>query len=296
MRILAHAKVNLTLEVLNRRADGFHNLRTVFQTISLADVLEVTAERAKSTKVSVQSDVEIPGENLITRAAHGLLEAAGVRATVSCRLKKRIPLGAGLGGGSADAAAMLRALSALLHLKVGRERLAEIAASLGSDVPFLLMGGTALGLGRGTELYPLPDLPAFPLLVIATGLHVSTADAYRLLSRTESSMREKNATERFAQEMLTGSWHEHCVNDFEQSVFAAHPGLARLRRKIARTGARAARMTGSGSALFGVYDSRAARDASAVQFSSQQVFKCAFLRRSRVAMLTSGLSAARKGA
>jgi 4-diphosphocytidyl-2-C-methyl-D-erythritol kinase len=290
MRVLAYAKINLTLEVLNRRPDGFHNLRTVFQTVSISDVLDFEVGRSRTTRISVVSNVEIPGENLITRAAHAVLEAMGVRARILCQLQKRVPMGAGMGGGSANAAAVLRALPDLLQVRMDRDRLIGIAASLGSDVPYFLLGGTALGLGRGTELYPLPDLPAAPVLILATGLHVSTAEAYSRLGRTEFSKRAMNLTERFAQSIPAGEWHRQCGNDFETSVFAVHPELASLRRKLERAGALAARMTGSGSALFGVFASRPDRDAAASRFRDQQVFKATFLPRRKLRMLTSDLS------
>jgi 4-diphosphocytidyl-2-C-methyl-D-erythritol kinase len=194
-----------------------------------------------------------------------------------------------MGGGSADAAAVLRTLPHLLRMRMDRERLAALGATLGSDVPYFLLGGTSLGLGRGTELYPLPDLPAAPVLIVTTRLHISTAEAYRLLARTESITPSENITERFAQSIPAGEWHRHCKNDFEQSVFSLHPELASLKRKLARTGALAAAMTGSGSALFGIFESRGARDAAAARFSKQQVFKASFMPRYRMPVLTSVL-------
>ena len=289
MRVLAYAKVNLTLEVLNRRADGFHALRTVFQTVSLSDVLDIEAERSRATQISLTSDIEIPGENLITKAAHALLAAAGVGATVSFRLKKRIPMGAGLGGGSADAAAVLRTLPGLLGVRMDGERVTEIAASLGSDVPYFLLGGTVLGLGRGTELYPLAELVGTPLLIVAPGIHVATAEAYRLLRRTECFSAPFNLTERFARSICTGEWYRHCVNDFEGPVFAIHPVLASLQEKLSRTGALVARMTGSGSALFGVYESVARRNAASLEFPAQQIFKASFVSRRRLPYASIGV-------
>jgi 4-diphosphocytidyl-2-C-methyl-D-erythritol kinase len=266
-RIRAFAKINLSLEVLNRRPDGYHNLRTVFQTISLADVIRIDASRSRSTHVSVDADIEIPGENLMVRAAHAVLEACGVPARVRMTLQKKIPMGGGLGGGSSDAAAVLLALPRLLHKPLPFERLMDIGARLGSDVPVFLIGGTVLGLGRGTELYPLPDIPTVPVLVVSSGVHVPTAEAYRSLGRGESEPDGPNRTSRLAQALADSEdWTDHCWNDFEAPVFTRHPELAGIRRKLSRLGAKPARMTGSGSAIFGVFSGREERDRASVEF------------------------------
>lgn len=281
MRVRAYAKINLSLEVLNRRTDGFHNLRTVFQTISLFDTLDIEAVRSRRRSVTVESDVEIPGENLIARAAHAVLGALRMQADVRCRLRKKIPMGGGLGGGSTDAAAVLRVLPELLGKPLPTEHLIEIGAGLGSDVPVFLIGGTVLGLGRGTELYPLPDLPALPVLLVAPAVHVSTADAYRALGRLEDERYERNATAVVARGLASGGeWRGACVNDFESAVVAAHPVIGSIRRKLERLGGRPARMTGSGACVFGVFESAAARDGAALEFSRERVFRVRLLPRS----------------
>jgi 4-diphosphocytidyl-2-C-methyl-D-erythritol kinase len=279
-RTRALAKLNLTLEVLNRRQDGFHDVRTIFQTISLADTLEVEAQRGRATRIAQVCDVEIPGENLVTRAANIALDALGINARVSCRLRKRIPMGAGLGGGSSNAAAMLRVLPALLGKSLPPERLIELGSELGSDVPFFLIGGTVLGLGRGTELYPLPDLPRLPVMLVAPTVHISTAEAYRSLDRGTAEPERENATAGVTQSMASNSdWLPLLVNDFEAAAFARHPGLARIRQRLERAGARAARMTGSGSALFGVFDSKQTRDQAAAVFPGERIYRVSFVRR-----------------
>ena len=282
MRVRAHAKINLSLEVLNRRPDGFHNLRTVFQTVTLADVIDIEATRSRRRTITLDSDVEIPGENLIVRAAHAVLDALRMNAEVRCKLRKKIPMGGGLGGGSTDAAAVLRVLPGLLGKALSRERLIEIGAGLGSDVPVFLIGGTVLGLGRGTELYPLPDLPALPVLLVAPGVHVASGEAYAALKRTEALPYDRNSTAAVAEALVTGEdWSGLCVNDFEPAVFERHPRLAAIRRKLERLGARPARMTGSGSCLFGVFDSVAIRDAAAAAVEGEQVFPVRLVPRSR---------------
>ena len=182
-RVRAYAKLNLGLRVLYKRPDGYHELRTIFQTISLADSLEISCGRASSTLIEMEGAPEIP-DNLAERAARLVLEAAGKHAHVRIKLRMNIPTGAGLVGGWSDAAAVLLSLPVLAGIRLPVEQLTALAARLGSDVPFFLYGGTALGLGRGEELYPLPDQPTERVLLIAPAVHSSTADAYRDLSST----------------------------------------------------------------------------------------------------------------
>jgi len=245
VRLRSFAKVNLDLRVLHKRPDGFHELRTIFQTVSLTDILELTTQPGR-TRIELNSNLNIP-DNIIVRAAVNVLETTGKTARIHIQLTKRIPMGGGLGGGSSNAAAMLLALPPLLGKPLPMERLLELAAQLGSDVPFFLLGGTAVGLGRGTELYPLPDLPESPAVVITPGLHVSTADAYRDLGRGSKPVwRADNI--------------ETSINDFETVVFRQHPQLKLIQGKLLKLGARPARMSGSGSTLFGIFPSRELRD------------------------------------
>jgi 4-diphosphocytidyl-2-C-methyl-D-erythritol kinase len=249
-RLRAYAKLNLGLRVLFRRPDGYHELRTVFQTISLSDALDVTFTSARRTRVLVEGAPEIQ-DNLVERAARMILDAAGVHADVRFHLTKRIPAGAGLGGGSSDAAAVLLALPVLAGRSLPFDRLRAIAAELGSDVPFFLHGGTALGLGRGEELYPLPDRPATRALVVVPAIHSSTAEAYADLSPQLTPVSLQNKLDSFQQEVWDGI--SGPANDFEEPVFARHPGLGLLKERLRRSGAHSAAMTGSGSALFGIF-------------------------------------------
>ncbi len=175
------AKINLDLRVLRKQPDGFHELRTIFQTISLADAIEIEYQRGR-TKIELKSNFNIPG-NLIVRATDSVMKFMRATGGLQFSLTKQIPMGGGLGGGSSNAASMLLALPALLGKRVPLEKLMELAAELGSDVPFFLLGGTAAGLGRGTELYPLPDAPSRPGLLIIPGIHSSTPAAYAALQR-----------------------------------------------------------------------------------------------------------------
>jgi 4-diphosphocytidyl-2-C-methyl-D-erythritol kinase len=278
VRVRSLAKINLDLRVLNKRPDGFHDLRTIFQTISLADTIEIEY-RPGRTQIDINSNLSIPG-NIIVKAADSVLAATGKTGRIGFVLKKRIPLGGGLGGGSSNAAAVLLALPVLLKKPLGMEKLMELAASLGSDVPFFLLGGTAVGLGRGTEVYPLPDLPSLPALMITPGIHVSTADAYRALNRELTSAGPRNDFQ-----AVTWNVSEGYENDFESVVFRQHSHLKLIKGKLLNLGARPALMSGSGSTIFGIFPSRQLRDRAAGwfrrEFADDQVHPVSLVRRSQ---------------
>ncbi|HYL39294.1 MAG TPA: 4-(cytidine 5'-diphospho)-2-C-methyl-D-erythritol kinase [Bryobacteraceae bacterium] len=261
VRVRSLAKINLDLRVLNRRPDGFHELRTIFQTISLADSIEIEYGRG-STRVDIKSDLNI-SDNIIEKAAHSILRATGRTGRIGFVLRKRIPLGGGLGGGSSNAASVLLALPALLGKALPLEKLIQLASELGSDVPFFLLGGTAAGVGRGTELYPLTDFPKRPVLLVAPGVHVSTASAYQALGRTRES-----EPARAPSDFLSVAWgaSEAWTNDFERVVFSLHPQLKSIQGKLRKLGARTALMSGSGSCIFGIFESHEKRDRAAVSF------------------------------
>jgi 4-diphosphocytidyl-2-C-methyl-D-erythritol kinase len=264
--VRALAKINLDLRVLAQRPDGFHELRTIFQTVSLADTLDLAFTPGRKTAIELEDALGIP-DNLIVRAARMTMEAMRATGRVEMRLTKRIPMGAGLGGGSSDAAAVLLALPALVGRVVDLPELSRIAGQLGSDVPFFLLGGTAVGIGRGTELFPLPDGPGLPGLLVAPGVHVNTAQAYRDLSLRLTTESQQNKIFSFQAHIWGGSgvarggggiarsgggidWP---ANDFEAVVFEQHRGLALLKKRLQRAGASVAMMSGSGSALFGLF-------------------------------------------
>jgi 4-diphosphocytidyl-2-C-methyl-D-erythritol kinase len=282
----ALAKINLDLRVLYARPDQYHELRTIFQTISLADTIDVEFTRARRTRIQLHDDLQIP-DNLITKAAGLVLDAMRVSARVEFRLRKRIPMGAGLGGGSSDAAAVLLALPALAGSRVEMVRLMELAALLGSDVPFFLIGGAAIGVGRGTELYPLPDRrgarPRAGLLV-APGLHVSTAAAYRALTPRLTTESQQNKIVSFQSRVWSEFGDGAAVtgaNDFETVVFEQFPQLASLKRRLVKLGANPAMMTGSGSALYGLFGSREQIRLAARSFAGERVFPISLVGRAR---------------
>jgi 4-diphosphocytidyl-2-C-methyl-D-erythritol kinase len=260
------AKLNLDLRVLFPRPDGFHELRTVFQTISLADVLEIEYEPARRTELTIDDPLAIQ-DNLILRAARLALETMRVHAHIHFRLRKHIPMGGGLGGGSSNAAAVLLALPVLAGRTIDIDTLFELATKLGSDVPFFLTGGTALGLGKGTETYPLPDIAAEPLLIVCPDVHSSTVAAYSEVGRgltVTAPSTKLNSFRAFVRTLgevrSAGAACPLSENDFEAVVVRQHPQLRALPGKLSKLGAVHASMTGSGSAFFAVFGSRGERD------------------------------------
>lgn len=276
------AKLNLDLRILNKRPDGYHELRTIFQTINLKDTLEISFDKARETKVTLDSSLDIP-DNLVVRAAHVVLEQTKKTGRIHLKLQKRIPMGAGLGGGSSNAAAVLITLPALMGVRLHPAELAQWSEALGSDVAFFLYGGTALGIGRGTELYPLPELPSYPVVVLQSGIHVSTGKAYQDLNRPLTS---EFATP-ILREFQTAAWglgqssldQTGWSNDFESGVFLQHPQLAQLARTLCRAGGEPVRMTGSGSALFGVFPDKATATSACGRFKPGVAQLTSFLRR-----------------
>ncbi len=186
VRIPAFAKINLRLDILGKRADGFHELRTIFQTISLHDELRLRASRSDGVTLTIEGNQPLSAEpvekNLVYCAVDVLRRELRIRGGVELQLKKAIPAGRGLGGGSSDAAAALLGYLRLTRKKLAAAPLMEMAAFLGADVPFFLLGGRALGINKGDEIYPLPDIPKLYVLVVSPKeIHVPTPDAYRWL-------------------------------------------------------------------------------------------------------------------
>jgi 4-diphosphocytidyl-2-C-methyl-D-erythritol kinase len=251
------AKVNLNLRVLGRREDGFHEVATLLQTISLRDTL--TFERSnKGIELRCEAPAVPTGEtNLIIRAANALKSECGVSQGATIHLEKSIPMGGGLGGGSSNAAIVLIGLSRLWSLDVKPEKMQAIAAGLGSDVPFFLHGGTALATGTGTTIEPRPDVPLGPLIVVTPQLTVSTKDAYEALgapSLTTVDAERILLNYRFEAESVVNT-----VNDFEKTVFAAFPEVADAKATLLTLGAAKASMSGSGASVFGIFENEETR-------------------------------------
>ncbi|HKV62693.1 MAG TPA: 4-(cytidine 5'-diphospho)-2-C-methyl-D-erythritol kinase [Candidatus Acidoferrum sp.] len=292
VRIPAFAKINLRLDILGKRADGFHELRTIFQTISLHDELTLRSSRFPAIALSVKGNqplsAEPPEKNLVYRAVNALRRELKIRTGVEIELKKTIPAGRGLGGGSSDAAAALLGYLQLTKKRLAPARLLEIASSLGADVPFFLRGGRALGVNKGNEIYPLPDIPKQHVLVVSPQeIHVPTPDAYRWLKAKPFELTKSAITSKLF-EFCTLCWSAQgsgLSNDFEEPVFRRHPRLAKIKRELLQRGAAEASLAGSGSAVFGVFPSPAMARRAAVGFPHDQTFACETLSRERYARL-----------
>src|SRR3954469_20423508 len=257
LTVRAHGKVNLDLRVLGVRPDGYHELRTVFQTIGLHDTLVCTETPGPFTLKCRTPAVPLDSTNLVWKAAAALWTALGragdVRDT-TIAIDKKIPFQAGLGGGSADAAAALVALGRLWG-GAPLTLLREVGATIGADVPFFLSGGTALGLGRGEEIYPLVDLPPHYVVIVRPPFGVSTAEAYGWYDEDRSEGVRENRE--FQQ--LPVPWPSRAaqmINDLQPPVIRRHQEIAGLKVQLREAGASAAAMSGSGSAVFGLFRSR----------------------------------------
>jgi 4-diphosphocytidyl-2-C-methyl-D-erythritol kinase len=246
-RVRSYAKINWSLRVTGRRGDGFHDLETLFQTISLHDDLIFHESDALSLTCD---DPSVPADesNLVWRAAQALGSPP-----VAIELRKRIPSGGGLGGGSSNAAATLVTLNEMFSLQ--RDDLPQIALELGSDVPFFLTGGTAYATGRGEVLTPMPPMKGIPLLLLLPKERVLTRDAFSRITRYSPPLGAE-AYRTF----------ENFTNDFEEPVFELLPQLRDLKRRMLETGAYWAGMSGSGSTIAGAFETAAARDAAAAEF------------------------------
>jgi len=257
----AFAKINLDLRIVGSQADGYHELRTTFQTIALHDVLTFVSSRGPFA-VEADDDACPSHGNIVERAASLLWRMAGRPGSpvgVRVRIQKRVPVAAGLGGGSADAAAALRALTRLWRVRVSVSQVQDLAASLGADVPFFLHGGTARGTGRGDLLSGIPDRPPRWVVVAMPSFGVSTKDAFRWFDESGAATPKRTAT-------LKGSRDERAgrpSNDLQPVVVAHYPEIGRLIDELRSAGASPAAMSGSGSAVFGLFARRSAAETAA---------------------------------
>ncbi|MEX2189753.1 MAG: 4-(cytidine 5'-diphospho)-2-C-methyl-D-erythritol kinase [Bacteroidota bacterium] len=258
MTTRAYGKINLGLRILRKRSDGYHDIETVFHLIDLFDELSFRLHERDIILNSTASQLPTDSSNLCIRAAHLLRDLTGIQEGVEIVLKKNIPMGAGLGGGSADAAATLLTLTRLWNLEISPKELHTLAASLGSDVPFFLVGNTAYAISRGERLEPMTLRLPYWIVLVTPPVHVSTAWAYKMLGRDEhavplagfKSILLEHAND---QELLSRT----LINDFERVVFEIHPEIREIKETMLSEGAEVALMSGSGSSVFGLTKSEA---------------------------------------
>ena len=267
LRVRSYAKVNLGLEVLGTREDGYHELRTLFQTIDVHDDI-VLRPRPRALVVKCRHPlVPTDDSNLALRAARDLRRYARVTTGVEIDLTKRIPVGGGLGGGSSNAAAVLMGLDRMWGLGLGPAGLLPLARRLGADVPYFLLGGTALGLARGDEVYPLRRQLRGWVVLVDPGLPVSTANVFARIDSRLTPRENSTSIFHFVSRELEGvGVYRLLVNDLEEAAMEEAPALrervARIRDVLRGEGALVAALSGSGSSFFGLFgDARAARRA-----------------------------------
>ena len=251
--VRAYAKINLTLDVLGRRADGYHELASVMQTVALADTLAFRSLEDGYTAFFCDVPALNGPENLVYRAVQEVRAATGCQRGVRIELRKQTPSQGGLGGGSSDAAAVLLALNYLWTLTLEHAQLIELAARLGSDVPFFVLGGTALVEGRGERVTALPDLPGMWVLLLKPEVAVSTPAAFRAL--TPADYTDGQATARLVAAIRESGMPplDGLVNALEERVCEHYPQVAECRTALKAAGARSARMSGSGPTLFALF-------------------------------------------
>ncbi len=268
--VAAPAKINLHLEILGRRRDGYHELRTLFQSINLFDRL--WAETAPPGEFELEVDpagvVDADGDNLVLRAARALVEATGVRAGARLRLEKKIPVCGGLGGGSADAAAALVLLDRLWGCGLEEMGLHRLAVGLGSDVPFFLHGGLALGIGRGDEVFPLPDQEPLAVVVAAPNLGVSSAEAYDRFGSRLTSTRPEGNLYAFAAGLRGRLDWQGGTNELEDAVVTGWPEVGEGLRILRSCDSLHASLSGSGAASYAVFDDPGAARRAAAELPS----------------------------
>lgn len=270
VRVIAPAKINWTLEILRRREDGYHEVRTILQTIALWDVLHL--EPAQDLSLEYEGTAPVTTDNdLALKAARLLQQAAGVGHGARLRLRKEIPAPGGLGGGSSDAAAVLRGLHQLWKLDMSPNDLARLGADLGSDVPFFIYGGTALGIGRGEKIIPMPDAPVTWLVIVAPNIQLPAKTATMYSSLTGEDYMDGSAGNKLAAGIRRRSAprDDLLANGFERAALSHFPQLAEMRNRLAAVARRPVHLAGSGPALFTLASSQTEAQEIAMRAAQQ---------------------------
>ncbi len=270
LSVPAPAKINLILRILDRRSDGFHNLWSIMQTVQLEDDVSLRLNPTHA-EIALRCDsqtLSVDHTNLVYRAAAAVLQRIERKIGLDVVLTKRIPMGAGLGGGSSDAAATILGLNQLLQLGWSPKDMAEVGQALGSDIPFFFSAPSAVVSGRGEHVIPVEMRGTRWIVLVNPGFSVETKWAYRQLSETRSQVRPLSAVHRSLAGAQHLSWEEVetvAENDFEVPVFEAHPELRDIKVQLQQEGAELALLSGSGATVFGVFrDEQRARQAGAL--------------------------------
>lgn len=262
-RLPAFAKINWFLRVVGKRDDGFHEICTAFQTVSLCDKLTF-AENDKIILTCDQPQMPVDERNLIFRAAISFREKFKIKTGARIHLEKRIPAPGGLGGGSSDAAVTLLGLVKLWEIEIGFDDLCEIGSEIGSDVPFFFFGGTALGTGRGTKVLPVDEIEEKFMLVVTPEIDVPTSAAFARLNAPRLTNQSPESNLKYCRSEAETLNLRHCnlKNDFELTVFKIEPEIARVKEKLLQLGANCASLSGSGASVFAVFDKEETRQAT----------------------------------
>lgn len=268
----AYAKINWFLDIVGVFPDGYHRVRTLLQSIDLTDDLFIREKKAgeegEDRLSSRGAPIRLNGENLASLAVRAFKKEFSIGRDVLIGIEKKIPIGAGLGGGSADAAAVLSALREMWGISAPESRFMEAAASLGADVPFGLVGGLALAEGSGSEIRPLPDVPSQWLLLLEPSFSISTVWAYGEWDRLHGSGLRENPGKKSRIESLIDALREgdpakiasHLHNDMEEAVLPSHPEIGEMKKALLQAGALGSLMSGSGSVVYGIFSDKEAAE------------------------------------
>jgi 4-diphosphocytidyl-2-C-methyl-D-erythritol kinase len=284
-KLPAFAKINWSLRILGRRLDGYHEIRTILQAVSLHDELHFAARDDSEMLLSCDEPaIPVNDANLILRAAVALRDRFEVHRGATIHLAKRIPAMGGLGGASSNAAIALLGLAHLWNLDLDSAQLLEIGATLGADVPFFLVGGCALATGIGTEVSTIDGPPTKHLLVVTPESKVATADAYKVFSAPALTSAEHDSilAGSCAEKDFAGLDQSRLHNDFEPVIFAMKPEIKRVKEALLRSGAFGALLAGSGSSVFGIFENKQAQERAARKIQTEagwQIFRCVTLSR-----------------
>ncbi len=277
--IKAYAKINLGLDIIGRREDGYHLLRMVMQSIGLADRLVISNNNTGKIRIRTNLEYLPTGpKNLVYRAAELICGEYGIKDGIDVSIDKRIPVAAGLAGGSSDAAAAIIALDSLFELGMSTADMCRLGTSIGADVPFCIMGGTALAEGIGEVLTPLPAMPECHILLVKPGFGISTKDAYRAVdARPIEQHPDIDAIVNALGRGDLGDICSHMGNVLESVSCPDHPAIGQIKARMREYGAKNAMMSGSGPTVFGIFDDRAAAQRAYIDLKGSEYGKDTFL-------------------